>query len=188
MASQIQGMTVGEDKTITWAPKSELYLPAQKTKTRKAPWIRVSMRLRAILEMRRFDPKGEPHQLDRYVFGNEVGERIGSIKKGWTSACKRAGIKDFHFHDLRREAGSPWLEGGVPLHEVQRLLGHANISQTSTYLASTASSTHDALARYDRLQQLATEVGNQSLTGPPTATNDHERSNKTTTGGDLPIM
>jgi integrase len=36
-----------------------------------------------------------------------------------------------HFHDLRREAGSRWLDHGVPLHAVQQLLGHANISQTS---------------------------------------------------------
>jgi integrase len=31
-----------------------------------------------------------------------------------------------HFHDLRREAGSRWLEGGVPLHKVRDRLGHAN--------------------------------------------------------------
>ena len=41
---------------------------------------------------------------------------------------------DLHFHDLRHEAGSRWLERGVPLHHIKNLLGHANISQTDTYL------------------------------------------------------
>jgi integrase len=30
---------------------------------------------------------------------------------------------DLNFHDLRREAGSRWLDGGVPLHRVQMWLG-----------------------------------------------------------------
>ena len=47
------------------------------------------------------------------------------------------GAIDLHFHDLRREAGSRWLEGGVPLHTVKDWLGHTNISQTSTYLNAT---------------------------------------------------
>ena len=41
---------------------------------------------------------------------------------------------DLHLHDLRHEAGSRLLEAGWPLHEVQHMLGHANIEQTSTYL------------------------------------------------------
>ncbi|MEO8076310.1 MAG: tyrosine-type recombinase/integrase [Acidobacteriota bacterium] len=41
---------------------------------------------------------------------------------------------DLHFHDLRHEAGARWLEAGMPLHHVKEMLGHANISQTDTYL------------------------------------------------------
>ena len=41
---------------------------------------------------------------------------------------------DLHFHDLRHEAGSRWLEQGLPLHHVKELLGHASISTTDTYL------------------------------------------------------
>jgi len=52
------------------------------------------------------------------------------------SANSRAQLRtiDLHFHDLRQEAGSRWLEAGMPLHHVKELLGHANISQTSKYL------------------------------------------------------
>jgi len=45
---------------------------------------------------------------------------------------------NLHFHDLRREFGSRVLESGSSLIEARDLLGRANISQTSTYLQSTA--------------------------------------------------
>ncbi|MEO8520057.1 MAG: site-specific integrase [Acidobacteriota bacterium] len=70
---------------------------------------------------------------------------------------------NLHFHDLRREAGSRWLEGGVPLHTVRDWLGHANISQTSTYLEGTIQGQHDAMAAFEarrtREQRCATDVG-----------------------------
>ncbi len=59
---------------------------------------------------------------------------------------------DLHFHDLRREAGSRWLDGGVPLHQIQAWLGHTNISQTSTYLAVRDDGGDAAMARFDALR------------------------------------
>jgi integrase len=59
---------------------------------------------------------------------------------------------DLHFHDLRREAGSRWLDAGLPLHQVQAWLGHTNISQTSTYLAVTDTGADEAMAKFDRLR------------------------------------
>ena len=64
---------------------------------------------------------------------------------------------DLNLHDLRREAGSRWLEGGVPLHVVRDWLGHTSIAQTSTYLAGTLQGQHEAMKRYEEhLQQIAT--------------------------------
>ena len=57
-------------------------------------------------------------------------------------------------HDLRREAGSRWLEGGVPLQVVREWLGHSNISQTSTYLESTLTGQHDAMRRFEAARAL----------------------------------
>ncbi|CAN5851426.1 hypothetical protein BH18ACI5_BH18ACI5_04530 [soil metagenome] len=65
---------------------------------------------------------------------------------------------DLHFHDLRREAGSRWLDGGVPLHRVQVWLGHTNISQTSTYLRADGADDDDAMRRFEaRVQPCATD-------------------------------
>lgn len=60
-----------------------------------------------------------------------------SIKTAWRATCRRAGVEDLHFHDLRPEAGSRWLDGGVPLHVVRDWLGHTSVAQTSTYRATT---------------------------------------------------
>ena len=62
------------------------------------------------------------------------------------STLTRAGIRDLHFHDLRREAGSRWMDAGVPLATIQRWLGHANISQTSTYLGADLGGDEEAYA------------------------------------------
>ena len=67
---------------------------------------------------------------------------------------------NLHFHDLRREFGSRVLESGSSLVEARDLLGHANISQTSTYLNSTAKSLGLAIERkeaYERRQTSARE-------------------------------
>jgi integrase len=99
------------------------------------PTIPVSERLAVLLKRRRTGPDGEPHALDAYVFGNAVGERLDSIKTAWKATCRRAGIEDLHFDDLRREAACRWFEAGVPLHHIRDLLGHADTSTTSRYLA-----------------------------------------------------
>jgi integrase len=113
------------------------------------------MRLKMILNMRRNDPSGEHMPPNAYVFGNEIGQRITSIKTAWGAARRRAAIRDLHFHDLRRGAGSGWLEGGVPLQMIRDWLGHSNIAQTSTYLGSTIQGQHDAMRRFEERRAAA---------------------------------
>ena len=66
---------------------------------------------------------------------------------------------DLTFHDLRHEAGSRFLEAGRPFHSVAHGLGHANISQTSTYLNATRVGLQDAMRRLDasRCKSVANE-------------------------------
>ena len=56
---------------------------------------------------------------------------------------KRQPDGDLHWHDLRHECGSRLAERGVPLHEIQYLMGHATIVRTQRSLNTTL----DALAR-----------------------------------------
>jgi hypothetical protein len=55
---------------------------------------------------------------------------------------------DLHL-DVRHKAGSRPLETGWPLHEVQHMLGHANIQQTSTYLNATHQDLHRSMKALD---------------------------------------
>ena len=62
----------------------------------------IGQRLAAVLEMLRTDPAGKPLASDAFVFGDEVGGGINSVKTAWRTACAKARIEDLHFHDLRR--------------------------------------------------------------------------------------
>ena len=57
-----------------------------------------------------------------------------SFKHRWQESCKRAGVQDLHYHDLRHTALSWLLEGGVDYAVVQRLAGHKLPGVTEGYL------------------------------------------------------
>ncbi|WP_460178088.1 tyrosine-type recombinase/integrase [Thermodesulfovibrio hydrogeniphilus] len=64
-----------------------------------------------------------------YIFVNpDTGNRYIDIKKSFAKACKCAGIKDFHLHDLRHTFASHLVMAGVDLTTVSRLLGHKTIT------------------------------------------------------------
>ena len=112
--------------------------------------------LRLIIERRRLDPAGESIPSDGYVFGDEIGRRRGAFQTAWEGTLKRAKITALHCHDLRREAGSRWMDAGIPLATIQRWLGHANIAQTSTYLgASLGSDEQDMRVFEERIGRTA---------------------------------
>ena len=210
---QVEGMRLADDRTITWAPKSELFLPKTKTKTKRDRRIPISTTLKAMLDMRRLDPRGEPHPIDSFVFGSEIGTRVTTFKRAWLCASLKAhGVKpgytkganltpesraalkgiDLHFHDLRREAGSRWMDAGVPIATIQRWLGHENVSQTSTYLAGSAEAEHAAMAKFEAhqaaLQQLATKAGSGGKARPQSARGGKQTPNESAVGRATPIM
>jgi integrase len=169
--SQVEGLFVNERNEVIWQPRAVLLLPWYKTKTRTPRRIPIAARLKPILARRRFDPSGSPMPLGAYVFGSDIGERVVNVTftyrwhvvllkaNGFKSVYKagalrpecRAALKqiDLHFHDLRREAASRWLEYGTPIHTVRHWLGHSTLSQTSTYLASSLEAEDAAMRRFD---------------------------------------
>jgi integrase len=190
VAALSTGCRKGELLSLQWAQirrdeKGEarwIVLPAERTKTNDPRTIPIGWRLQAELEMRRYDPKGKELPPDAHVFGNETGERIASVSTAWRATCRRAGIANLHFHDLRREFGSRLLESGADQHDVRDFLGHANITTTSRYLKSTPLRLERALAKLeagskpigstsdDDGQKIATSLPHQHL-------DEHESSN-----------
>lgn len=140
-------------------------------KSGRSRLLPVSARLAAVLDMAKLDPAGRDYAPTAYVFG-ALGARILNIKKAWETTVLRAhGYEpewvrgalapssrqqleavDLHFHDLRHEAGCRWLEQGWPIHHVQEMLGHANLSQTSTYLHASEMGLQESMRRFDALR------------------------------------
>jgi len=86
-----------------------------------------------------------------YVFSDRNGHPFGDIKKGFSSALKRAGIEDFRFHDLRHTCGSHLVMRGVDLRTVQQVLGHKQIRMTMRYSHLSPEHVQEAMERLDGL-------------------------------------
>jgi len=129
-----------------------------------------------------------------YVFGDEAGQKVGNFKRAWETAVlkahghvpqwtktnkaltgeSRAALEkiDLHFHDLRHEGGSRLLEAGWPLHHVQHMLGHSNLSQTSTYLNVTRIGLHESMRRFEGTRSGGNPVTSETQTVPPPDSHD----------------
>ncbi|MGU3521812.1 site-specific integrase [Enterobacteriaceae bacterium C23F] len=68
------------------------------------------------------------------------GSKASEIRKvrrddnrAWSSACRRAGIEDFRFHDLRHTWASWLIQSGVPLSVLQEMGGWESIEMVRRY-------------------------------------------------------
>lgn len=53
--------------------------------------------------------------------------------RAWKSACKRSGVEDFRFHDLRHTWASWLIQSGVPLSVLQEMGGWESIEMVRRY-------------------------------------------------------
>jgi site-specific recombinase XerD len=69
-----------------------------------------------------------------YVFPNlKTLKPFTSFFYSWHTARCKAGLPDLRIHDLRHTFASTLVNQGVPLYEVQKLLGHSQIRTTERY-------------------------------------------------------
>jgi len=123
---------------------------------------------------------------EAYVFGHaKTGERVGSFRSAWETllllshciepAARSRGQRrlerealakiNLHWHDLRHEALSRLADDGVPVHELQMLAGHANITTTQRYMNARANALAESMrqARARRAQRLTNEQAEDSV-------------------------
>jgi integrase len=84
---------------------------------------------RELVEMLKAMPRGLPAVK---VFTYE-GRQIGVIKTAFKAACKRAGIEDFCFHDLRHSAINNWRLQGHDYFRIMAATGHKTMTVFKRY-------------------------------------------------------
>jgi len=124
------GMRRGEILSLTWdqVDLRHGFILLNVTKNGERREIPINQTLRETLQ-------GLTRRLDTpYVFHDPItGKPYKDIKHSFTSACKKAGINNFHFHDLRHTFASHLVMAGVDITTVKELLGHKTLSMTLRY-------------------------------------------------------
>jgi len=87
------------------------------------------------------------------VFRTHEGTAYRHIAKVFGTACRRAGLTDVTFHDLRHTFASRLVMAGVDLPTVQALMGHKTIAMTMRYTHLAPGHKRTAIAVLDRVQE-----------------------------------
>ncbi len=124
------GMRKGEILSLRWdnVDLKHGFILLDKTKNGERREIPINNTLRRTLLSitRRLDVP--------YVFYDTVtGNPYQDVKRSFNSACRKAKIKDFRFHDLRHCFASHLVMSGIDLTTVKELLGHKTLTMTLRY-------------------------------------------------------
>jgi integrase len=113
---------------------------------------------------------------NEHVFINpRTGARYVTIKTAWGNACRRAGIKDLRFHDLRHTFGTRAADAGVPLNAIRDVMGHKSTAMTERY----AHATDEGKRRAVEALQPASRLGDLQTDCHKFATNGQEQDEGT---------
>lgn len=120
------GMRRGEILSLRWKDvdlkNRRLNIQAMNTKTLRPRSVLITSRLLAeLLALPQRDPSAR-------VFGI-----TDTVKRSWATAKRIAGINDLKFHDLRHTCATRLVQGGLPIAEVSRILGHTSVVTTFRY-------------------------------------------------------
>jgi len=125
----LTGMRRGELLGLKWQQIRNGFIYLTETKSGKAWQIPVNDRLAEVFkEVRQGNQLKSP-----YVFCGPEGKRFLEVKRSFTSACRKARIESFRFHDLRHTFASQLVMRGASLRAVQELLGHSDLKITMRY-------------------------------------------------------
>lgn len=155
---------VGEINDLTWEDVNfeestiVLYTRKKKGGHRTPRIVPMTSELRDILS-RRYEARDESMEWvfwHRYWDKKEKRHKTGPFgyrKELLANLCKRAGVRRFKYHDLRRAGASLMDSRNVPIGSIQRILGHENRTTTEIYLYSLRNSEREAMAVYEMARQ-----------------------------------
>lgn len=145
------GMRMGEILNLKWKDidfKNRI-ISVEMTKNNERRTIPINKTLYDVL-------KSLPiHLGTEKLFPNLTTQQLSSA---FRRACKRAGIKDFRFHDLRHSFASYLTMGQQNLRTVQTLLGHKDLRMTMRYSHLSDQTLKEAVTLLDYFPQTATQA------------------------------
>ena len=77
-------------------------------------------------------------------------QKPAQLRTAWQAAVKKAGLEDFHFHDLRHCAASYLAMSGASLAEIAEILGHKTLAMVKRYSHLTDTHKHSVVDRMNK--------------------------------------
>ena len=137
---------IGEINNLRWDDVYDDYLIL---KTRKAKNSNVKERKIPFNDSLREILARLPRQGEHVFINPKTGRPFDYRKQFLLNACARAKVKPFGFHSLRHLGASRLNQEGIPLTDIQKILGHERASTTDIYLQSISKSLKDAMSKLD---------------------------------------
>lgn len=123
------GMRAGEIFSLRWRDvdlfAESIAIVGMNTKTLRSRAVPITLRLRD--ELLRLNAKHLPTKSD-LVFGI-----TNNVRKSFETACRKAQITDFRFHDCRATAITRWIEAGIPDSIAGQIAGQSQPRTTFRY-------------------------------------------------------
>ncbi len=124
------GCRSGEILSLKWdnVDMKHGFIRLDRTKNGERREIPINDDVKAVLQ-------GMTRRLDvPYVFHDPItGKPFQDVKRSFNTACRKAGITDFRFHDQRHTFASHLVMAGVDITTVSKLLGHKSLTMTLRY-------------------------------------------------------
>ena len=142
------GMRRGEISKLTWAAfdreASTLILPGRITKNGKPRKLILEGIYREIIARRL-----SARRLDCPLIFHRHGRPMGAFRKAWANACKKAGVAELLFHDLRRTAVRNMIRAGIDKTVAMRISGHRTDAVFDRYNITSDDDLREAMRRHE---------------------------------------
>ncbi|GHH68802.1 putative prophage phiRv2 integrase [Streptomyces sulfonofaciens] len=111
-----------------------------------------------------------------------VGPKGGRLRRNnfhdsWTAACRRAGVKGVHFHDLRHTGNSLAATGGATTRELMARMGHSTVRAAMIYQHLVGGRDREIADHVDGLIKKSQSKQGNRKSGPRPSTDPHPEVN-----------
>lgn len=150
------GMRLNEIQDLTWQDIDlrRSFITLRFTKNGETRRVPMNQTVRDVLSG--FTDRND----NSYIFCKKDGTRY-NFRSPFLRAVQKAGIKDFHFHDLRHTAASYLAMAGVDLNTIREILGHKTLGMVLRYAHLSHSHQANAVSALDKhMDTIWTPEGN----------------------------